>query len=158
MVKKYVEEEDTGMKDGTRTPLIVLAAVVFAAVLGGALYGALAEPDTYDPTTPEGVVQVYLKAVFDGDEIASLNSMTADLADRCLRDSTSLDYRTDGARVFLDTTTIDDDTATVAIEIRHSSDGIDEWIENETIWLEKSADNWQISQPPWPYWDCVKEQ
>jgi hypothetical protein len=157
MAKKLVEEEDTGMRDRTRTPLIVLAAVVFAAVLGGALYGAFAEPDTYDPTTPEGVVQTYLKAVFDGDELASLNSMTADLADRC-QDATSLEYGTDGARAFLDKTTIDNDTATVAIEIRHSSDGIDEWIENETIWLEKSADSWQISQPPWPYWDCVKEQ
>lgn len=146
------------MKDRTRTPLIVLAAVVFAAVLGGALYGALAEPATYDPTTPEGVVQTYLKAVLDGGELASLDSMNADLADRCRQDSTSLDYRTEGARVFLDKTTIDNDMATVTIEIRHSSDGLDEWIENETIWLEKSADSWLISQPPWPYWDCVREQ
>ena len=146
------------MKDRTRTPLIVLAALIFAAVLGGALYGALTEPETFDPATPEGVVQTYLQAVFDGDEAASLALMQPDLADRCRQDSTSLDYRTAGARAFLDGTSIDGDRASVAIEIRHSSDGIDEWIENETIWLDRSESSWQISEPPWPYWDCVKEQ
>ena len=146
------------MKDRTRTPLIVLAVLIFAAVLGGALYGALAEPETFDPATPEGVVQNYLQAVFDGDEAASLALMEPELADRCRRDSTSLDYRTDGARAFLDGTSIDGDRASVAIEIRHTSDGIDEWIENETIWLDRSESSWQISEPPWPYWDCVKEQ
>jgi hypothetical protein len=146
------------MKDRTRTPLIVLAVMIFAAVLGGALYGALSEPETFDPATPEGVVQNYLKAVFDGDEAASLAFMQPTLADRCRQDSTSLDYRTDGARAFLDGTSIDGDRASVAIEIRHSSDGIDEWIENETIWLDRSENSWQISEPPWPYWDCVKEQ
>ena len=146
------------MKDRTRTPLIVLAVLIFAAVLGGALYGALAEPETFDPATPEGVAQNYLQAVFDGDEAASLAFMEAELADRCRQDSTSLDYRTGGARAFLDGTSIDGDRASVAIEIRHSSDGIDEWIENETIWLDRSESSWQISEPPWPYWDCVKEQ
>lgn len=146
------------MKDRTRTPLIVLAVLIFAAVLGGALYGALAEPETFDPATPEGVVQNYLQAVFDGDEAALLAFMQPDLADRCRRDSASLDYRTDGARAFLDGTSIDGDRASVALEIRHSSDGIDEWIENETIWLDRSESSWQISEPPWPYWDCVKEQ
>ncbi len=146
------------MKDRTRTPLIVLAVLIFAAVLGGALFGALAEPDTYDPATPEGVVQNYLKAVFDGDELASLTFLDTELADRCKQDATSFEYRTDGARVFLDGTTIDGDTATVAIEIRHSTDGLDEWVESETIWLSRSDSSWQITQPPWPYWDCVKEQ
>lgn len=152
-------DDDDTMNDRTRTPLIVLAAVVFAAVLGGALYGAFAETPRYDPTTPEGVVQTYLEFVFEGDQLASLNLMTDDLADRCRRDSTELEYRIDGARVFLDgPSTIDDGRATVPIEIRHSSDGLDEWVEKDTIWLDRTDDAWLIGEPPWPYWECVKEQ
>lgn len=144
------------MTSRSRTPLVALAALIFAALLAGALYGALSEPDSYDPLTPEGVVQGYLSAVFDDDDLVALGFMTDDLADRC-RDGSTSAYRSDGARVFLEDSEIDGDSATVDIEIRHSSDGLDEWTESQTLWLERGDGTWRISEPPWPYWDCEGE-
>ena len=149
-------EDDRCMNRRSSTPLVALAALIFAAVLGGALYGALSEPDAYDPLTPEGVVQGYLAAIFDDDELVAVGFMTDDLAENCRNGSTST-YRSEGARVFLEDSEIDSDDATVDIEIRHSGNGLDEWTESQTIWLERGGGTWRISQPPWPYWDCEGE-
>ena len=120
-------------------------------MIGGALYGALAEPVVYDIATPEGVVQSYLQAILDDDEFVSRSYMVEELADRCTDAGFA---RTDGVRVFLDDVTLDGDVARVSLDIRHSSGGVDEYTESETLVLMNKPEGWRISEAPWPYWNC----
>lgn len=135
----------------------ILVFVVVASLLLIALSTILSitrEEKIYSSATPEGVVQLYLKAIIDGknDQAASY-FLTGS---KC--DSSDIDraYISETIRVNLISTSIEGEYAYVKIDANMGSNGPfeDGYTESHTYRLKKESGNWRIEGIPWPLWDC----
>lgn len=138
-----------------RVLAIVVGVVVVAGVVAAVLTATHDVP-TYDRRTPEGVVQAYLIAVIDGDHDAAAAFLAPGSA--CTVDDLDRAYVPDGVRVVLRDTTVDGDTAEVAVDITSSSGGpldSSEFTEQQTFRLRQADGDWRITGRPWPMYDCA---
>ena len=137
----------------SRIALIALAGVIGVAIVAAAILGARQDTAQLDPGSPEGVVQGYVQAVFDRDEPAARDFLTADLEAECrLRDFPR--FETSADRVELDDVAITDAEARVEVTIHESSEPLDTWQHTEVFYLTDTVDGWRISEPPWPLYGC----
>lgn len=136
--------------------IVVVVAVVVAAVLAVLLRGG---PATFDPASPEGVVQRYTQALIDGD---------LDAAEQ-LRSPTAADEgcgffpgEMQDVRVTLVGTTADGDAAQVRVLITtiYGQDvfGSGEYRSEETFRLVGSGGEWLIEAAPWQFTPCLEDQ
>ena len=130
--------------------VVVVAAVAAVLVRGGAA--------TFDPESPEGVVQRYTQALIDGDLATARELRTADPADE-----EGCGYYPGGAedyRVTLVGTTVHGDRAQVRVLISTSyGDGVfgsGQYQSEELFRLEKSGGGWLITQAPWQFTVCTE--
>lgn len=135
----------------------ILAAVVVVSLILIVLSTFLTltrEAKVYSPTSPEGVVQLYLKAVIDGknDQAASYFVTGSEC------DSSDLDraYISETIRVNLVSTNYEGESAYVKIDANTGSSGPfdDGYSESHTYRLKKESSGWRIEGIPWPLWDC----
>lgn len=133
--------------------IVVGAMVVLAAVV--VVLSANRSTAEYDPGTPEGTVQAYLQAVTAGDyaEAATFLDPSGD----CDVDDLDRAGSPDSARVYLVRTEVEDDTATVTVEITVPSGGpFDTAGSSEThlFRLTRSGGDWRLTGTPWPLYFC----
>lgn len=135
----------------------ILAIVVVVSLILIALSTVLTltrETKLYSATSPEGVVQLYLKAVIDGknDQAASYFVTGSEC------DPSDLDraYVSETIRVNLVSSTIEGESAYVKIDANTGSSGPfdDGYTESHTYRLKKESGSWRIEGIPWPLWDC----
>lgn len=137
----------------SRQALIGLGVVVVIAIVVAAILAVRQDVAQLDANSPEGVVQTYVQAVFDDDDLAAMMLLTSDLERECRqRDFPS--FQTSAVRVDLTDTSITDNEARVEVTIHETSDPLSEWQHNEVFYLTNSADGWRISEPPWPLYGC----
>lgn len=125
--------------------LVVLLAVVAALVSRGRDY------PTLDANTPDGVVQLYVSALFD-DDVAT----AVEFVDPALGCSDPLPeiYLSDIARVAVLKSTTSGDTASVELRIEEGS-GLDgTWSHREDFSLRRDQGTWLITGDPWPIYSC----
>jgi hypothetical protein len=129
---------------GWLLPLIgALVVVILVAA------GLLRETPDLDPSTPEGTVQAYLQAVFDGDQEAAAQYTEGD-CDPNLGPGSPVD----GVSASLVRVEGDDNQATVVVKLSQPSGqpfaGLSEW--EEWFTLINRDGTWMIQQPVWPYY------
>lgn len=134
-----------------RTPLVVLAVAIFGLVMGGAIYGAIAEPDVFDPASPEGVVQSYVQAAISDDWPDARQW----LVDPAAEDCDKFWYVPSGISVYLGDVTYDGDTARVSVDVQQG-DSLDPWTTTERFVLSETDSGWRIAAGPWLDPDCER--
>ena len=144
------------MEEARKVPGWVLPVLGVLLVVGLVAIGLNREPAQFDPSTPEGTVQLYIAALVDGD-FETAASFWAD--DSCIPESSEPTGGAPDISATLVSVEGADDESTVVIGITdNSSDpmngvyGYDEW-----FMLVNGEDGWEIRQPSWPYYDQICE-
>lgn len=144
-----------------RTPANRMLGITVAAIaviaIAVAILSAAKSPAELDPSSPEGVVQQYLTAVFDhrNDDAADF----LDPAGNCAADDLDRFGVAPNARVDLVKAESTTDSARVTIAIEYSSGDPfgGGWSEEKTLRLVKSDGAWKLTGIPWPMYDCGAE-
>lgn len=139
---------------------LILIAAVTALLIGASLaVASLVDREVeYDIATPEGTVQVYLRAVADRDATAAFEFYSADLRASCeiahLRDS--LQWRSENFRASLRDVIERDATVEVSVAIveTYGSGPFDrgESTFNQVFVLTAEDGGWRFVEVPWPSW------
>lgn len=140
-----------------RSPNQVLAVIValIAVIAVVVVVISLNRPGAnYDKNSPEGVVQSYLSAVFDGNYDEAENYFEEN--SKCEASDLDRAYITKNIRVDLLDTDITDDKARIKIQIEYPSGApLDNYYTEEQVFrLVDEADQWKIAGIPWPLYDC----
>ncbi len=137
------------MEEDRKLPAWVLPGLGVLAVVALVAAGLLRETPELDPTTPEGTVQAYLKAVFAGDEEAA-SQYTEGECDPNLGPGSP----TQGVSASLVSVEGDDQQTTVIVQLSQTSNdpfiGLSEW--QEWFNLVNREGVWLIQEPVWPYY------
>lgn len=129
----------------------LIVVTILAIVVAG-------EPEPYDPTSPEGVVQMFVNAVLAGDDDGAEALMTADAQEHCtaVLGSTSEEY----AVSLLDTSVTDDNaTVRVLITTRYSAGGLfgpSEYQQEDSFGLDRTPGGWRVDRMPWQFGSCTR--
>lgn len=131
--------------------MTVIALVLLAV---SAFLSSTREEKTYSSSTPEGIVQLYLKAIIEGKNDIAAQYFAAN--SEC--DASDIDraYIAETLRVNLISSSIEADAAYVKIDANTSSGGPfeDGYNESHTYRLVKENGAWRLTGIPWPLWDC----
>lgn len=131
--------------------LLVVAGLVLVLLVVAELAANTRNAPELDRATPEGTVQLFLRAVFEGDD-----EEVVALLDPALGCSAPLEiYVGDAARVGVVSVAVRGDTATVVVEITEQSGVgvLDSWTHRESYRLTRDGD-WLITGDPWPVFSC----
>jgi hypothetical protein len=135
-----------------------LLLIIFSAVLLFTVAVVLAtsqrEPTAWKISTPQGVVQAYLKAMTSGDTDKAARFLSSE--SQCRVSDLDRAYVPSDMRIYLTSSTIADGAATVTVKVDSSSDGpfIDSMSEIHTLRLTRIFGNWRLVGIPWPLYDC----
>ena len=156
---------ERGRPEGTRDPLRpavllwIFAGVVAAAVLVGAVVGALREATPLDRDSPEGVVQAFLQAVFDGDYSAALTFLDSDTTASCDQGDFRAAWIPESMTAALDDVRVRDGEAEVSVRLRTVTGpepfGSGAYSSQETFELIHEGGVWRITEGFWPVYDCA---
>ena len=134
--------------------LALIAAVALLLIAVSLFVSSNREATKYAADTPEGVVQLYLKAIIEGKHDQAANYFVA--GSEC--DASDIDraYVSDTLRVNLVSSEIDGNSAYVKIEANLDSGTLFEsgYNESHTYRLTREKTNWRLTGIPWPLWDC----
>ena len=147
-------EDDVGMRTDRQSRLILVfvggAVAILAAV---AVFLAVRPPPDFDPATPEGATQGYVRAVLDEDAELVRSYLSVELARKC-RLGEIRHFGPDRARVVIVDTEVGSDRAEVDIRITETWGegpfGSDSYTFSESLVMERQGDHWLIVRPPWP--------
>jgi hypothetical protein len=135
-----------------------VGAVVLLAVLAGVVVANRAAP-ALDPGTPEGVVQKYLKAVFDGDYPVAAGLLAP--SSGCDVSDVAAAYVPESAQIVLDNTAVDGDHAVVTVDVTEGSGespfGSTGYSHKERITVQRDSGHsgvWKITGSPWLLTPC----
>lgn len=136
-----------------RVLAVVVAAICAAGVVTVVAVSTRAT-DTFDRDSPEWTVQAYLAAFFEEDNEKAATFFAPD--SRC--DVLDM-YGTrveDDSRVELVDTAVDGDRARVKVTVSIPSEDLftNSWTENHTYQLTRPGEEWLLTGPPWPLYDC----
>lgn len=142
----------------SKLPLLIMGAVVTLAVLVTVAIVAFPRTESFEPGSPEAVVQQFIEAGLDDDETSALDLLTSSARRSCVSEfddrQSSPAYFGDELRAILQSTTIDGDDATVDIEFRRSN--ADDPFDSTTRTFEsrytliRVGDEWQVDRAGWP--------
>ena len=132
--------------------VIVLLTIVLAAV--AAFLTSTQETKEYSNSTPEGVVQMYLRSVIDGKNEDAVRYFSQDST--C--DATDIDrsWMPENVRINLSDSRIESDKAYIDVAVDISSGGPfdDYYTEKHTFRLARENGTWRILGIPWPLYSC----
>jgi hypothetical protein len=145
----------TGGVRPNRVLAIVVGSIALVALVAAVLAATRSEPE-FDPATPEGTVQGYLRAVFQEDEDQALTYLAADT--ECDRNDFQGVFTSDSARVVLRSVETEGAEASVEVEIAYTGGqgpfDTYEWSEDQAFELERVGDRWVLVGEPWPLYFC----
>jgi hypothetical protein len=135
--------------------VLALIVGIALALLGVSLFiNANRETRELSTKTPEGVVQLYLKAIIEGKNDVAAGYFTAQ--SDC--DASDIDraYISETLRVNLIKSEITGNSAYVKIDANQGSGDLFDsgYTESHTYRLVKESGNWRLQGIPWPLWDC----
>lgn len=134
---------------------IVVGVIVVLAIVAGVVASTRPAPE-FDPSTPEGTVQLYLQTLFDDDEEGAAGYLAPENA--CDADDLAQADEGESVRVLLGDVNIDADTARVEVEIIVTSAdgpfGGYEYSVDESFTLRREGEGWLITGEPWPAYFC----
>ena len=135
--------------------LSIIAAIVVIALVVVFTRGGTVD---VDPTTPEGVVQSYARAVIAHDRTAALDLLASDLRENCDRAEPS---NVMDLRMTVVSSTISGDTALVQVTISHGTGsglfGDSNYTYDETFTLVLENSEWKVHYTPWEFMLCFNQ-
>ncbi len=133
--------------------LSVIAAIVVIAIVVVFTRGG---PTDIDPSTPEGVVQSYSRAMVASDFETARTFVSADILDGCEEADRS---PLQGLRMTVISTTIDGTTAVVKVALEHGSGsfGGSSYGYDDLFTLTEEAGDWKVSTTPWELTYCYDQ-
>lgn len=138
-----------------RALAVFVGAVVLLAVLAGVVVANRATPDL-DRATPEGVVQQYLQAVFDGDYPIAAGLLSP--SSGCDVSDVAAAYAPASARIVLGHSAVNGDHAVVTVKVTEGSgDGPFQssgYSRTERITVQREGGVWKITGSPWLLPSC----
>ncbi|MGM0384463.1 MAG: hypothetical protein ACQERF_00575 [Actinomycetota bacterium] len=139
----------------TRPAAVLGIVAVLVAVLAvvAALVSANRDHPAFDAGTPEGVVQLYVSALFNDGVGAAVEYLDPALG---CSDPLPEVYIADTARVAVVRSSTSGDTATVDLSIEEGSGLEGGWSHRETYTLRRDGDTWVITGQPWPIHSCER--
>lgn len=141
------------MKERPNLVLAIVAAVVVLLAAVAALLAVNRQPPDLDPSTPEGTVQLFVRAVLEGDDEEAVGYLDPSLG--CKAPLPDL-YRPQGATLTLVDSVTRGDTAEVTIDITEQA-GVGlfgSWSHRETLQVRAEGDGWLIQRDSWPIYSC----
>lgn len=139
------------MRARPTTVLAIVAALVVALALIAAIVSNGRERPQLDASTPEGVVQLYVTALFDDDVPGAVKHLDPVLG---CTDPLPEAYISDVSWISVVKTTKNDDTAQVQLQVEEGS-GLDgTWSHTENFTLRSVSGTWLITGEPWPIYNC----
>ena len=155
--KSLSDDDNCGMTADRRGTNQILSAIVFLTIVLAAVAAFLTSTqDTkeYATSTPEGVVQLYLRAVIDGKHEEAVKYFSQ--SSTC--DETDIDrsWMPENVRVNLSDSRIESDRAYIDVAVDISSGGPfdDYYTEKHTFRLSRENGIWKILGIPWPLYSC----
>lgn len=137
------------------TILSVIAVIVIVALVVVFTRGA---PADVDPSTPEGVVQSYTRAVISNDRDAALGMLAADIRDNCDRAEPN---NIRNLRMSVISTTAKANSAVVEVTIAHNTGGGlfgDSSYSNDASFTMVREDGaWKVEYTPWEFMLCFNQ-
>ena len=131
---------------------VLVVTLVLAAV--AAYLTASQETKEYNPSSPEGIVQMYLRDVIAGKNEGAVQYLAR--GSSC--DATDLDrsWMPENVRVSLRETRMEGNRAFVDVAVDIASGGPfdDYYTENHTYRLTRENSAWRILGIPWPMYSC----
>jgi hypothetical protein len=130
-----------------------LVAVLGIAVVVTLTVIALRGPTEYDPSTPEGAAQGYVRAVVSGD----FGEAVAHIHERlgCRPTDFRHAWVSDSVAVRLVDTDVAGDTARVELAVSEFDGPFGGgWEHRVDLVMERAADGWLIVEVPWPIYHC----
>lgn len=131
--------------------LAIVAALVVLLAVAAALVSRGRERPTLDASTPEGVVQLYVSALFEDDVAGAVEYLDPALG---CSDPLPEVYIADTARVSVAKTSSSGDTAQVELRIEEGSGIGDVWSYRQDFSLRRENQAWLITGEPWPIYSC----
>ncbi len=141
------------MRNRPAAVLGAVAVLVVTLAVVAALVSANRDRPDLDPATPEGVVQLYVSALFDDSVAAAVEYLDPALG---CSDPLPEVYTSDVARVAVASSRISGDTATVDLRIEEGSQLGGGWSHRETFRLRRDGETWLITGNPWPIYSCER--
>jgi hypothetical protein len=128
--------------------LFTTIAIVVALVLSSQTEKELSS------SSPEGTVQLFLKAVFDERNDIAAQYLSSD--SKCQEEDFDRAYIPESRRVRLIDSEISSGVARVKVGVEISSDGPfnSPFSERHKYRLQKNEEKWKIEGIPWPLYDC----
>lgn len=143
-----------GRANGVLALIISLALILVAISL---FVNSNHEEKQLSKQTPEGVVQLYLKAIIEGKHDVAAGYFVS--SSEC--DASDIDraYISDTLRVNLVSSEKTGDSAYVKIDANEGSGGLfdDGYTQTHTYRLVRESNQWRLAGIPWPLWDCGTE-
>lgn len=134
--------------------LVKILVVTLALAAVAAYLTASQETKEYNPSSPEGIVQMYLRDVIAGKNEGAVQY----LAQGSTCDATDLDrsWMPENVRVSLRETRMEGNRAFVDVAVDIASGGPfdDYYTENHTYRLTRENSAWRILGIPWPMYSC----
>lgn len=149
----------TASDTAARGPRLVLwgAGIALAVLAVVAVVLGTRPAPRLDPSTPEGAVQVYAEAVFEGDRAGARAVLHPDVVDACADVPRPIPGSSATRLAILDTA-IDGDDARVEVRItesfRNGPFGGGESAYEDVFGLERVDGEWRIRYGPWQFVEC----
>lgn len=139
-------------EEHSRTVLLVIGSIVGLLVIVAVVL-ATRPPAQLDPSTPEGAVQGFYRAIVDGDGERALDHLTPSNRDSCdpsgVRQMPAL-----RATVVVDSVVSDDRDARVDVDITEHFGGgpfdLSSYTFEDRLVLEHDGEEWLLVGVPWP--------
>ena len=135
---------------------ILVIVLIFVIVFTGlvVVFSANRDVAKWDSSTPQGVVQIYLTSMINGDRDQAASMLST--GSKCRIEEIDRAYVATDSRVYLTSTKIKGDKATVKIKVdTQSGDPFGEvYSEAHTYRLTRSESNWRLIGIPWPLYAC----
>jgi hypothetical protein len=153
----FQEDDNCGMTAERRGTNQILSAIVILTIALAAIAALLTstqDSKEYATSTPEGVVQRYLRAVIDGKNEEAVRYFSQ--SSTC--DATDIDrsWMPENVRVNLSNSRIESEKAYIDVAVDISSGGPfdDYYTEKHTFRLSRENGIWKILGIPWPLYSC----
>jgi hypothetical protein len=144
----------TADRRGTNQILSVIVFLTIALAAVAAFLTSTQETKEYSSTSPEGIVQMYLRAVIDGKNEEAVRYFSQ--SSTC--DATDIDrsWMPENVRVNLTDSRVESDKAYIDVAVDISSGGPfdDYYTEKHTFRLSRENGSWKILGIPWPLYSC----
>lgn len=146
--------ESSRLRNSPNQVLAIIVGVVIIAVVVVMVFSTTRSVVRLNPGTPQGTVQAYLSAVFEGQNLKAAELLAPESG--CKVQDLDRAYVIKNARVDLVKTEIDGESAQVWVRVEIPTSGPFEsfMTEDHTFRLNHINQGWLLTGIPWPLYNC----